>query len=559
MFTHKCKNCKTEFQSRKRVKKYCSNLCYQRYRKDPDFIIAANEKRKSTCLTRYGCEHASQSDDVKERTKETCVEKYGCPSPTQNEDIHNKQKVTNLKRYGYENPMKNLDIQERQKNTCLSHHGVEFALQSNVIYDKYKNTCLKIYGTTAPSKLESQKEKTKESCLLKYGVDSPSKNKEIMDKIKLSKRLSMFNSLSDGKRLNPNITPLFNVDTYISTDRDNLYEFKCNECSHIFKDHLQNGRMPRCFNCNPRIETEVSQYENEIYEFICQIYDDTIITSDRLTIGPLELDILLPKLNLAIEFNGLYWHSEITGKKYKNYHLNKTNLCKKNNIRLIHIFEDEWLYKRDIVKSKLKSIILQDTSAVYARKCIIRDVTTSEKNDFLNTHHIQGADKSKIKLGLYYKSELKAIMTFGSLRVALGNTPKENQYELIRFASKDRVIGGASKLLKNFIQTHQPEKIISYADKRYSEGNLYNTIGFKKISESPPNYWYLNPSCSHREYRFKYRKNEQPKLLASFNDDLTEWQNMQLNGYDRIWDCGSIKFEMVIKKPLTALNDRTTK
>jgi hypothetical protein len=133
-------------------------------------------------------------------------------------------------------------------------------------------------------------------------------------------------------------------------------------------------------------------------------------------------------------------------------------------------------------------------------------------------------------------------MTFNPYRIALGNTPKKNCYELTRLCSifNFSIIGGASKLLKYFETNYKPSEILSYADKRWSEGNVYKLLGFDFIGTTQPNYWYIIKN--QRKHRFAYRKSELSKLLKTFDNNLTEWENMQLNGYDRIWDCGHLKF-----------------
>jgi len=261
------------------------------------------------------------------------------------------------------------------------------------------------------------------------------------------------------------------------------------------------------------------------------------------------LDLYLPELNIAIEFNGLYWHSEVSGKKYKNYHVNKTKKCEESNIQLIHIFEDEWKYKTDIIKSKLKSIMNVSDACVFARKCEVVELSSKEKNEFLNRTHIQGEDKSKVKLGLMYENKLVATMTFSHKRIALGQKNKNvNEYELSRYSSSIRVVGGASKLLKHFIRNWNPDSIISYSDKRFSVGKLYESIGFVKIKDTPPNYWYMDSKYLTRIYRFNYAKHNLSVKLDNFNCELSEWENMKVNGFDRIWDCGSIKYEMVVNE-----------
>jgi len=149
-------------------------------------------------------------------------------------------------------------------------------------------------------------------------------------------------------------------------------------------------------------------------------------------------------------------------------------------------------------------------------------------------------------------------MTFGHLRICLGsNKFNVREYELIRYVTSGHIVGISSKLLNYFIKNYNPTKIISYADKRWSVGNLYEKIGFKLIGETSPNYWYFYKGEDVRRHRFSFRKDQLAKKLEMFDPSLTEWENMQLNGYDRIWDCGSLKYEMILvglEKPLVKIS-----
>jgi hypothetical protein len=171
---------------------------------------------------------------------------------------------------------------------------------------------------------------------------------------------------------------------------------------------------------------------------------------------------------------------------------------------------------------------------------------------FLEKNHLQGSDTSSIKLGLYYKNELVSVMTFGNLRISLGSkNVNPNTYEMYRFCSKlnTSVIGAAGKLLTYFIKTYAPSKLISYADKRWSTGELYTKLGFNLISESRPSYFYTKDH--YRKYhRFLFRKSELAKKLTAFDPTKTEWENMKNNGWDRIWDCGNLKYEMNFDRPI---------
>ena len=310
---------------------------------------------------------------------------------------------------------------------------------------------------------------------------------------------------------------------------------KCEEhgvFEQIPNDHLNGKGCPKC-------GLAYNKMEEEIKEFIKSL-NINIIENSKQIISPLELDIFIPSHNLAIEFDGLYWHSEVY--KDKNYHLNKTELCQNKNIRLIHIFEDEWLLKKEIVKSRLKNILGLTPNKVYGRKCVIKEVTPKEAKIFLENNHIQGNVNSKIRLGLYYNDILIGLMTFGSLRKNLGNKSNKNIYELFRFCNLSNyiIIGGADKLLKHFIKHYKPKEIISYADRRWSQGDLYNKLNFIFSHNTKPNYFYL--VNDKRENRFNYRKDILVK--EGFDKNKTEHDIMLERKIYRIYDCGSICFKI---------------
>ena len=297
--------------------------------------------------------------------------------------------------------------------------------------------------------------------------------------------------------------------------------------------HLKGGDCIKCFNSG------ISKKEIELQNFLTELKIESLKKSRKILKG-LELDVYIPEHNLAIEFDGLYWHNEEFINN--NYHLNKTQLCETQDIKLIHIFEDEWQYKQDIVKSRLKNILGLTLNKIYARKCIIKEVSSKDSNMFLTRNHIQGNVNSSIRLGLYYNNELVSLMTFSKGRIMMGGTP--NQYELLRFCNKldTTVIGGAGKLLKHFIKNYNPKEIISYADRRWSMGNLYKKLGFEFIHNSTPNYWYI--IGNKRNHRFGFRKSILVK--QGFDKNKSEHQIMLDRKIYRIYDCGNKKYQMII-------------
>jgi len=289
----------------------------------------------------------------------------------------------------------------------------------------------------------------------------------------------------------------------------------------------------RCPCCNDGM----SKAEKEIAEFITNLGID-IQLKNRGIIKPLELDIVIPSKNIAIEYDGLYYHGTKKGKKDKNYHLNKLKMCNEAGYRLITLFEDEWVTRKEIVIDRLKHILTHE-KAVYARKCVIVEITPKMAKEFIDKHHIQGYTQCAIKLGAYYNNELVSVMTFAKGNISKGASHKINVWELSRFCTSCSVVGIAGKLLKYFEQNYTWTEIYSYADLRWSEGDVYKQIGFELVGTTNPNYWYFKDNTK-RWHRFNFRK-DRIKHLAT-REGMTEWDIMQEQGYDRIWDCGNMKF-----------------
>jgi len=297
--------------------------------------------------------------------------------------------------------------------------------------------------------------------------------------------------------------------------------------------HMNGSNCPQC-----AIESNQysSQYELEIINFIKEkLPNINIIQCYRL--DNKEIDIYLPDYNLGIEFNGLYWHSHIY--KENSYHKVKSDFFEKNNIQIFHIWEDQWLNKKNIIKSMIYNKLNLNTERIYARKCIIKEVDYNTKNNFFINNHIQGDCPSKTNIGLFFNDELVSCMSFGKERFK----KQSESHELLRFCNKlnINVIGGASRLFKHFLKNYSPKNIITFADRRFSQGNLYNVLGFKFIEYTSPNYIYWkNFQIFNRIY---FQKHKLKDKLEIFDKDKSEYENMVINGYNRVWDCGNYKFE----------------
>lgn len=307
------------------------------------------------------------------------------------------------------------------------------------------------------------------------------------------------------------------------------------------------SQYKKLWNITEPTEIKRSRQQLEINSFVNGLGVSTLF-NDRSILHPYELDIYVPKFKLGIEFNGLLYHS--FGKSEYNIFNNyleepdykptqKLELCKEKDIHLLTIWENEWINKQDIWKSVISSH-LGCNQKVFARKCIIRQVSNKETKDFLQSNHLQGVVPSSINLGLYYEDTLVSLMTFGKSRFS-----DKYQYELLRYCNKlyTNVVGGASKLLTYFIRNYNPESIISYANRRWSNGNLYTKLGFNYKGISKPTYYYFYKNEVNKIYsRLTFQKHKLKSILETFEESLPEKENMYNNGYRRTYDCGQLVY-----------------
>ena len=384
--------------------------------------------------------------------------------------------------------------------------------------------------------------KQKKTNLNKFGVEYVCQNNEIKQKIKKTKLFKYGDSYFNNANKMV-LTKLEHYDFNIKTINETEFLCECKNKNHNYTINKNlfyyrlNNRIDLCLLCNPL--SNISESEKKLQNFISSIYSGKILLNNKKTIKPYELDIFLPELNIAFEFNGLYWHSEIH--KDKNFHKMKSDICDSQNIQLFHIYEDDWNNKQNIIKSMIINKLKISKYKIYARKCEIKTIKDNLIiRDFLNNNHLQGYIGSSIKLGLFYNDELVSLMTFGKNRKIMNNESHENEYEMLRFCNKlnTNVIGGASKLFRYFLNTYNPAKIISYADRNYSNGDLYKYLGFNFIHITEPNYYYI--INSKKIHRFSFRKD----LLVKdgYDPNKSEHQIMLERKIYRIYNSGNYKF-----------------
>ncbi len=295
-------------------------------------------------------------------------------------------------------------------------------------------------------------------------------------------------------------------------------------------NHLKGAGCPKCTNI-------ISSYELEIQNFLNN-NNIEFMASNRSIIKPYELDIIIPQYNLAIEFNGQYWHSEQMLKKNNksnSYHKMKTDMCKHAGYQLLTIFESEWVNNKDIIKSIILNKCKQIKTKYHGRKCIVKLVNKNAAKMFFESNHIQGYSNGQ-NIGLYYNNILVSCITFSKYK---------NSYNLIRFVNKKYTIvhGAFGKLLKYFINTTSFDTIFTFADRRYFEGDVYSLNGFKFVHDVSPSYYYFKTG-NELLHKRNYQHKRLSVKLNNYDNNLTEYQNMLNHNYNRIWDCGKIKYEL---------------
>lgn len=559
--------------------------------------VELKNKINENNIKKWGASHPMKSDKLKFSIKKNNLEKWGFESVLQNDEVREKIKKTNLERYGVENPLQNYEIREKIKKTNLERYGDEnynnrekclltnlerygkHFTQTSEYINKLKITSIEKYGEEFPSKSDLVKKKIKKTKLnrhgnenynnidkikstnlLRWGDESALKNKEVRKKIELTnlekygfktnlmtediilKRLessyknNKHRCISKYEKIIPTEYQILDYDDGIFIIKHTDHEF--NIGIGLIYDRLKiSNECVICTKCNP-LNSNSSSGENEIKKWLESI-GVAVESKRRDILNGKEIDIYLEEYKLGIEFNGLFWHSD----RFKNkwYHRSKTEECNLLDIDLIHIFEDDWVHKKDIIKSIIKNRIGINGIKIYARSCQISEISHKACKKFLEDNHIQGYARSKFKYGLFKDGELISVMTLGERK-----TNSKSEFELIRFCNKlnTTVIGSASKLLKHFINVEKYKgKIISYADISIFSGKLYEKIGFKYIHKTKPNYFWIVDGVRH--HRFKYNKR---KLVDKYNADIDSTENdiMKSMGYYKIWSCGQSRYEISI-------------
>lgn len=475
------------------------------------------------------------------KSRETCLARYGYP--TVNQFLNNETKlayqVRCKERYGVDNVSQLESVKRKRKETCIERYGVVCNLELDAYW-----RAKQIWDDQHDKIIE----KRKQTSLDRYGVENPSGSKEVQLKMQKTKQ----QNISAFERENGCISFQKLVNKYGQGWKRLLHENKLTVIENPtgFGKYVSNKDINKIekYACEPHNVFSVSCLEKKVRAFVVSICKDEVLFNKRSVIsddkGVMELDIFIPAKKVAIEVNGIYWHS--TNVVDNDFHLRKTKAAEKLGVRLIHIFEDEWKYKQEICKSVIASALGVYQNTYFARKCAVKCIDQKTYTDFLNNTHLQGTVNSKHRYGLFYNDELIQVIGIGHSRFS------RDKFELHRMCTKlfSRVTGGFSKLLK-FAERDIKKlygidnfQLISFVDRAKFNGKGYESTGFEHVGDVKPSYYYIHPNEFQHKNRMAFQKHKLAAQLENYDPSLSERENVLNNGYLCIYDCGNKKYKL---------------
>lgn len=457
--------------------------------------------------------HLEEDPELLKRARQQAVRTYKQKDPDyKKRSLKTKQTYD---RYVAENPNYWKDRWQKSQKTLEKEYEKAGSkeLYDKEQYERRKRTLISKYGSL-DSYYDYRTDLTRKKYMKEFGMESYRNSEEFREKY-LAERQAQ---LENFRKENPSVYPMEEILSMFSEafKKYDIIPFRQNiiitsaleEIGLQINDYFWgNGDMSKRFHgceitnietikdlITPIVERECEDFfknsfrskgEKELFEYVKSLVgEDKVVNNKRALIttekgNGLELDVYVPSMNVAFEYNGTYWHSlEIVKDKY--YHLNKTQKCAELGIRLIHIWDYEWLFETEKVKMLIKTILLSKTK-VSARKCTIARITPHEEEEFLNTYHYEGYKESFVCYGLYYDNTLVQVMSLSK--------PEDNvaQYELLRLCTKTDLIilGGAERMFKHFLFDYNPESVVSYCDRDKFSGGIYGKLNFSSESWRP--------------------------------------------------------------------------
>ena len=486
------------------------------------------QKRKQTSLKRYG----NETYNNRTKCKQTCLDKYGVEYVSQSDIYREKYKQTCLERYGVEYVTQSKEVQDKMKQTNLERYGVENVFSSTEIKDKIKHIMLSKYGCNNPMKCNTIKEKVKRTCMLHKDVNNNYKN---IDNIDIWLDDILFKKfVIDIYNSNGKLLTLYDICHFFNVKR-NAAKRKIEKLDLLNYFYIQESNLEVMFR-------EFLMKNNIEHDQ----HNRTILPGDTPKTHK-EIDFLCENFNIGFEINDIGSHNIIGigyyDPKDKYYHRDKTVAAKKYGIRLIHIWEwemrneDEW----NRLSKWILNLLNNHKIKIGARKCTIKEVSCNEEKEFLNNYHLQGYKKSEVCLGLYHNNELLQLMSFSKPRYN-----KNYEWELLRLCAKYSysIIGGAKKLLSNFIACNNPKSIISYCNLDKFTGNIYEKIGFKLEAIRKPDIIWCNKEMKHFTQASLNWIGADKLLGTNYGKGTDNVEIVLDHGYIPVYNCGLAVYTM---------------
>lgn len=422
-----------------------------------------------------------QKQQIINKRNETKLAKYGDVNYNNRKQAHNTMKD----RYGVETNLQRQDVQNKIKEVVLEKYGVDNAFKSEQVHKLAKQKMQELYGVDYGLQSENIRQKVNETNIKRYGYTNPFSNKEIQQK------------------QNTTMLQKYGV------------KYGC--------------ETPNCIESNNTFITKI----NKDFANLVNITDLQYL---EYLLNPYRYDLKYNETNILFEINPTVTHNcykNIYGGQPKdiNYHLNKTLKAMENGYKCIHVFDwDDWY--------KIKYLV-QEKETLYARQLELKEVSIEETSEFLNSYHLQNTCKGQtIRLGLYKDNKLIELMTFGKPRYN-----KNYEYELLRLCThKDyKVVGGAEKLFKHFIDKYNPTNIISYCDFSKFTGEVYERLGFIQKGKPTPTKHWSKGSNQITDNLLRQRGYDQ-LFNTNYGKGTNNEELMLQNGWLPICDCGQLVF-----------------
>lgn len=493
----RCKICSSELLFKnfeKGYNKYCNKICAMN---DTELIELRNKKSKDTCLNKYGVDSYAKTEEFKQKSKESIIKKYGVDSYAKTEEFKQNMLEHNKQKYGVDFYFQTNDFKDKVREYSITNFGLPHYNISEDVVSKKRKTCLEKYGNEQPLKTTEVRNKIIQTNLNRYNNTSHMTTKK--EQGLLTDFYANIIKKHYSKYENENLTI-----NSISGDTINLFDNRCNHTFDINKQLLylrSRDNKQVCTICNSTTGKNTSYLETDLFEYIKNNYEYSIILNSKYIIPPYELDIYIPDIKIAFEFNGLRWHSDL----YKDidYHMNKNILCDKKGITLYHVYEDDWVNKQNIIKSNILFTLKQHIN-INKNNIEIKPITDIESCIiFLEENDINGFIESTHNIGYFEGDELVSILSVSE---------NENIYNIDRLCNKNEYnnVEYFNRLVEYFILNYKPLKLKFKVDRGW---NLYSNCNFiKKYKHSKPKGFgvinksriYLHETCDIKIYNSGY-------------------------------------------------------